>query len=75
MSERSSAFAPCGKSEKQRKHFKSSISRWLKKLRKKSEQQIPRGLKPARDDKNEELTAHLKVRPFKTSAIEVFRSL
>jgi hypothetical protein len=34
-------------------------------LRKKSEKQIPRGLKPARDDKKQ---AHLKVRPFKTLA-------
>jgi hypothetical protein len=30
--------------------------------------QIPRGLKPARDNKNKGLTAPLKVRPFKTSA-------
>jgi hypothetical protein len=30
------------------------------------EKQIPRGLKPARDDKIEgRVTAHLKVRPFK----------
>jgi hypothetical protein len=40
---------------------------------KKPEKQIPRGLKPARDDKNKELvTAHLKVRPFKTCGHRVF---
>ena len=40
----------------------------LQRLLKKSKQQIPRGLKPARSDKIKILTAHLKVRPFKKSA-------
>ena len=44
----------------------------MKRLRKNSmqgkKQQIPRGLKPARDDKNEGfIKAHLKVRPFEAS--------
>src|ERR1019366_8638321 len=39
----------------------------------KFQKQIPRRLKPARDDKIEELpTAHLKVRPFKSVHIRVF---
>ncbi len=40
----------------------------LNRLLKNPKQQIPRRLKPARDDKNKELvTAYLKVRPFKTA--------
>ena len=44
-------------------------SRLLTKL----EKQVPRGLQPARKDKNTVLiTAHLKVRPFKTGLSRVF---
>ncbi len=43
-------------------------------LLKKSKQQIPRGLKPARNGKIKSLTAHLKVRPFKKSAESDFFS-
>ncbi len=36
----------------------------------------PQGLKPPRNNKNEGFTmAHLKVRPFKASATQFFRSL
>jgi hypothetical protein len=46
----------------------------MKRLLKKSKQQIPRGLKAARDDKKEELvTAHLQVRPFKTARTRVLQ--
>jgi hypothetical protein len=42
-------------------------------LLKESEKQIPRGLKPARNDKNEGLVAaYLKVRPFKALGFEFF---
>jgi hypothetical protein len=48
--------------------------RVLSRLLKKSEKQIPRGLKPPRNDNNKgRRTAHLKVRPFKhqDDALEV----
>src|ERR1035437_9392069 len=45
----------------------------LHRLRENSQTQIPRRLKPARDDKNKGLpTAHLKVRPFKASCNRLF---
>jgi hypothetical protein len=46
----------------------------LQRLLKKSEKQIPRGLKSARDDKNKELaTAQLKLCPFKAALNRVFQ--
>src|SRR5271165_1231907 len=46
----------------------------LQRLLKKSEKQIPRGLKPTRNDKNKGLvTAHLKVCPFKTRSNRLFQ--
>src|SRR5271157_149885 len=46
----------------------------LKRPLKKSEKQIPRGLKPTRNDKNKVLvTEHLKVRPFKTRSNRLFQ--
>jgi hypothetical protein len=37
-----------------------------------SEQQVPRGLKPARDDKNKALImAYLKARPFEDSPVKM----
>ena len=51
-----------------------SFAARLKRLRKKSEKQIPRGLKPTRNDKNKGLvTAHLKVRPFETRSNRLFQ--
>src|SRR5271166_5395880 len=51
-----------------------SFAARLKRLRKKSEKQIPRGLKPTRNDKNKGLVmAHLKVRPFKSRCNRFFQ--
>src|SRR5271157_5542725 len=51
-----------------------SFAARLKRLLKKSEKQIPRGLKPTRNDKNKGLVmAHLKVRPFKSRCNRLFQ--
>jgi hypothetical protein len=47
--------------------FFASSSARLKRLLKKSGKQIPRGLKPARDDKNKELIGAPKVAPLQNT--------
>jgi hypothetical protein len=60
---RGRCVTPLGMTTPWRGQFHDAVAARLNRLRKESEKQIPRGLKPARDDKNKRLVGMTKVMP------------
>ncbi len=56
-------FSPCKNGQGLAQRIAGPVTARLTRLLKKSEPQIPRGLKPARDDKNKQLIGTTEVVP------------